>query len=88
MECTCLQMELNHLEAMFVLSIGFSCTACVLGSKVRLVTLEMAIIVLKSLAVKDGKSRLEDFHFAMIEVCKVTVVIFIDGVFYVNAFLP
>ena len=35
----------------------------------RLVTLEMAIIVLKYLGVKDGRSRLKDFHFAMIEVC-------------------
>ena len=51
-----------------LLEITTARTACVLGSKVRLVTLEMAIIVLKSLAVKDGKSRLEDFHFAMIEV--------------------
>eukprot|EP00794_Sanderia_malayensis_P009382 gene9382-10370_t len=37
------------------------------GSKVRLVTLEMAITVLKLLAVKDNQSRLKDFHFAMIE---------------------
>lgn len=37
------------------------------GSKVRLVTLEMAITVLKLLAVKDKRSRLKDFHLAMIE---------------------
>ena len=48
----------------FFISLFFSIS----GSQVRLVTLEMAIIVLRLLAVKDGHSRLKDFHFAMIEV--------------------
>ena len=44
-----------------------------LGSKVRLVTLELAVVVLKQLAVNAGKSRLKDFHYAMIEVGQLAV---------------
>ena len=38
------------------------------GSNVRLVTLEMAIRVIILLSINEKKSRLKDFHMAMIEV--------------------
>ena len=43
--------------------------ACIAGSKIRLVTLDAAIDLLKGMVVgcKDGKSYLADTHFAQLE---------------------
>ena len=48
-----------------LLQILFS--ACQYGSKIRLVTLDIAIDLLKRMVLKEGQSYLTDGHFAEIE---------------------